>query len=275
MKPPGINPDGLTNTKSGVLTPKNQNIANSICWIKNCSDHKQSFERLVLSLFTTILIFLFISPQHLFAQKFAEMLSAKAGLGIAKHTWRPYGSDYLKIKGESIYRPYMSISFDSELTNKFKLRKGLSYKMKGTNNIRTRNPGYNPHHSWPFLPNPYYITIDYAYDVLSASGSLLFFPFNHSEGGIYFSTGFGVDYIVSKKPKVHDFFPYKVDIYFDDRDYKRATMFGSLGVGLMLAKDVYLEFEYAPSITRSLNVRQMHINESFFSISLVISGRNE
>lgn len=243
--------------------------------IRNYSGLERKSRHFVFLLSGLFLILSLGSPANTFAQKFAEMLSAKAGLGIANHTWRPYGSDYLKIKGESIYRPYMSINFDSELTNKFKLRKGLSYKMKGTNNIRTRNPKYNPYHSWPYLPNPYYITTNYAYDVLSASGSLLFFPFNHSEGGIYFSTGFGVDYIVSKKPKVHDFFPYKVDIYFDDRDYKRATMFGSLGFGLMLAKDIYLEFEYAPSITRSLNVRQMHISESFFCISLVISGRNE
>jgi hypothetical protein len=113
MKPPGPNPDRLTNTKKRVLTPKNQNKAKSISWTKNCSDYKRNSENLVLSLFATILIFLFISPQLLSAQKLAERLSVKTGLGIANHTWRPYGSDYLKIKGESIKRPYLSVCFDS------------------------------------------------------------------------------------------------------------------------------------------------------------------
>jgi hypothetical protein len=242
---------------------------------RNYSGADVKSRHLVILLSGFFLIFLLGSPSNTYAQKYAERISAKSGLGVARHTWRPYGSDYIKIEGESIIRPYFSVNFDSELIKKLKLRNGLSYKVKGTKNIKTRNLNYQPHHSWPDLPNPQYIISNYAYDVLSVSGSLLFFPTNVSEGGIYLSTGFGVDYVISKKPKVHVFFPYKVDRHFDERHYKRATLFLSLGAGFLLAKNLSLEFDYAPSITRSLNVRQMHINESFFSISLVMSGRNE
>jgi len=187
-----------------------------------------------------------------------KKISVRAGLGIANQTWRPYGSELLKIKGEPIISPYFSFSHNSDLTGKFLFRSGITFKMKGTRDLKTRGA----------------IT-SYARPVMAAHGTLLFYPHKHSAGGPFLSGGLGVDYGFREKPKVREAFPYAVEIYFDNTDYRRMSAFASFGAGFGFGRGINFEFEYNYYLSKSLKVRQLHINDTFFSIFLLVQGLTE
>jgi hypothetical protein len=201
-------------------------------------------------------------PNPVQAQLSPKSINMRVGFSHANQIYKLYGSNDLKGSGDPVKGATISLAYNSVLSNKFILNSGLNYKSKGVwRNRYSRN-------SAAMAISPYRT------DALSTSWKLMFFPYDHSNGVMYLGSGVGLDCMLAKKPKIHERFPYNVEVYFDQNDFRRVTMFASVCAGLMIFGDgAYIEFEYAPVITRNLNVRQLQIRDTFWSVSLVVYGR--
>jgi hypothetical protein len=219
-------------------------------------------------LLPTAVLFLLLSfPGSITGQEVSNGLEVRVGIGVANQKWKPYDSKELMIKGETQKNPFLSIAYVSKIHRLLAVRTGMAVKWKGTQNIETPNHSYQSS-SFYKPPSPRVYT-SYLQPALSAMGTFMFFPYGHANGGLYLSSGLSVDYLLGKKPMVHEVFPYNVTVHFDENDYRRMTAVATFGVGFELVRNLFLEFEYATDLTHCLNVRQMQIKDSFYSFSLV------
>ncbi len=214
---------------------------------------------------TAIFLFVILSiPWSLKGQEIITGPEIRLGYGVANQKWMPYATKELMIKGDPLRSIFLSVTYSSEINRLLVVRKGMAFKIKGTRNVET------PNHYWRLhsLSSPIVLTT-YGHPTLSAIGTLLFFPIGQTEGKLYLSSGLSIDYLLKEKPKVHEVFPYDVEVYFDESDYRKTVVMGTFGVGFELLHNIFLEFEYGTGISSSMNVRQMQIKDNYYSFSLV------
>lgn len=213
------------------------------------------------AVFLSIVVIVFLVHFQLAGQSFDQTICLRAGVGFANQAWKPFGASFMKGNGKSIVNPYVALYYQFQVSKMFAIRSGFEMKANGIRDLTfPKINGALNRGNW----------VNTQLNYLTASGTFILFDYPNPKHPHYLGLGLGLEYLLNKKPEVNNQFPLYLDTYFDGNDYRSLNLVANLSFGLAISKYSFIEFAYTPSITRSLNVRQLKIRNSFFSVSLIM-----